>query len=108
MVAMPESVRVPLHPGEILADAIRERGTTAYKLAKATGLSQVTISQILKRNRTITASTALLFGRYFATSPEFWLNLQAAYDLDVARVEIADALAAVVPLPLPEGHDGTV
>lgn len=99
MVAMPDTLRTPVHPGELLSDALERRGVTAYRLHKATGLSQITISQILHGKRGITASTALLLGRYFGTAPEFWTNLQTAYDLDVARADLGEALDRVEALP---------
>ncbi len=71
-----------VHPGEILElDFLEPLGVTAYTLAKAIGVDQTRISQIIKGKRSITADTAIRFSRYFDTSPEFWLNAQSRYDL---------------------------
>lgn len=107
MVALnPTPARIPVHPGGLLADAVERRGVTAYKVAKATGISQITLSQILHGKRGITAPTALLLGRYFGTSPQFWTNLQTSYDIDVARAELGDALDRVEALPPVEDGKG--
>jgi len=76
----------PVHPGEILRlDFLRPLGLSQYRLAMATGIPQTRVSQIVKRRRGVTADTALRLGRFFGSSPEFWMNLQARYDLEVAR-----------------------
>lgn len=81
-------------PGEILQEEFMEPyGITAYRLAKATGLSETAIGQIVKGKRAITVRSAYLFAQAFRTTPQFWLNLQADYDLlsfdatKVAKVE---------------------
>lgn len=103
MVAMPTQLRAPLHPGGTLADTIEDRGTTRYRLSRATGLTQTALGEIIAGDRGITARTALLLGWYFGTSPKFWLNLQTAYDLDVAAAELAEVLERPSPLPAAEG-----
>lgn len=106
MVAMnPTPARVPVHPGDLLADALERRGTTAYKLSKATGISQITLSQVLHGKRAITAKTALLVARYLGTSPQFWTGLQAEFDLDTARIELGETLDRVEVLPLAAEED---
>ncbi len=76
----------PIHPGEILReDLLKELGLSEYRLAKDIGVPALRINQIVKGRRAITADTALRLGRYFGTSAEFWMNLQAHYDLEVAR-----------------------
>lgn len=71
-----------VHPGEILElDFLEPLGITAYALAKAIGVDQTRISQVIKGKRSITADTAIRLSRYFDTSPEFWLNAQSRYDL---------------------------
>lgn len=99
MVAMPDTLsRVPYHPGDSLAGAIEDRGTTRYELSKRTGISQTAIGEIIAGKRGITAQNALLIARFFGTSPRFWMDLQTAYDLDVARAKLGARLARVEPL----------
>jgi addiction module HigA family antidote len=76
----------PVHPGEVLReDLLKELGISEYRLAKDIGVPPLRINQIVKGKRSITADTALRLGRYFGTSAEFWMNMQAHYDLEVAR-----------------------
>ena len=75
----------PIHPGEFLADELKELSMSAAELARILYVPANRISQILAGKRTITADTALRLGRYFGTGPQIWLNLQQAYDLDVAQ-----------------------
>ena len=77
----------PIHPGEHLADALRERGLSAYALAKAMHVPPNRLSVILAGARAITADTAIRLGKAMGTSAEFWLGLQTSYDLEVARRE---------------------
>lgn len=78
----------PIHPGEHLAEILEELGITQYRLAKAIGVPSIRINEIVRRRRSITADTALRIGRALGMTPEFWLNLQRMYDLDVARASI--------------------
>lgn len=79
----------PIHPGEVLReDFMTPTGTTAYALAKALGISQTRLSEVIKGKRAVTADTALRLAQHLGTSAEFWMHLQAGYDLDCA----ADAL----------------
>lgn len=76
----------PIHPGEILAeDFLAGLGITQYRLAKGIGVSPRRINEIVHGKRGISANTALRFARFFGTTPEFWLNLQSHYDLEVQR-----------------------
>lgn len=76
----------PVHPGEVLReDLLKGLGISEYRLAKDIGVPALRINQIVKGKRSITADTALRLGRYFGTSAEFWMNMQAHYDLEVAR-----------------------
>jgi len=75
----------PIHPGEILKDELAEIGITANAFAHALHVPANRITSILNGNRSITADTALRISQFFGTTPEFWLNLQTAYDLKVAR-----------------------
>ena len=88
--------REHIHPGEHLAEFLEELGITQYRLAKTIGVPQVRIHDIVHRRRSITADTALRLGQALATTPEFWLNLQRIYDLDVARTKTD--LSAIQPL----------
>ena len=80
--------RTPIHPGEILADELNELGLSAAGLAHLIDVPPNQITQIMAGKRNVTVDTALQLSRYFGTSREFWMNLQNAYDLDVARAEI--------------------
>ncbi len=75
----------PIHPGEHLAEILEEFGISQYRLAKAIGVPPIRINEIVRRRRSITADTALRIGRALGMTPEFWLNLQRMYDLEVAR-----------------------
>ena len=75
----------PIHPGEHLAEMLAELGITQYRLAKTIGVAQIRIHEIVHGRRSITADTALRIGQALGMTPDFWLNLQRMYDLDVAR-----------------------
>ena len=87
-----------IHPGEFLKEALEELATSQAEFARAIGVSPMRISHIVKGTRPVTAELALLFGRAFGQSPQYWLNLQAAYDLKTAQKEIGGRLRAVRPL----------
>jgi addiction module HigA family antidote len=96
--------RPPLHPGEILADELKELNVTPTELSRQIGVPANRVSQIILGRRGITGDTALRLGHWFKTSAEFWLNLQTAYDLRVASKEIGSAVAKMPtrPEPVPE------
>jgi len=74
----------PMHPGEILLEEfLKPMGITQYRLAKDISVQPTRINQIVKGKTSISADTALRLGRYFQMSAQFWLNLQAHYDLEV-------------------------
>lgn len=74
-----------IHPGEILReDFLNPLNITPYALAKAINVTPMRISEILKGKRAITADTAIRLGKFFSTSPQFWMNLQARHELDKA------------------------
>lgn len=76
----------PVHPGEVLAEEfLRPAGLSQNKAALAMRVPARRINQIVHGKRAVTADTALRLARYFGTTPEFWVNLQAHYDLEVAR-----------------------
>lgn len=89
--------RTAIHPGEILADELAELGVSAAELARLIHVPANRISQILAGKRNISADTALRLGRWFGTGPQLWLNLQQAYELDIARQELGDDLTAIEP-----------
>ena len=75
----------PVHPGEILRDEfLTPMGISVYELANAIKVPRSRANDIVLGRRAITTDTAMRLGRYFGMSPEFWINLQARYDLDVA------------------------
>lgn len=77
--------REAIHPGEFLADELEELGLSAAELARIVRVPANRISQIIAGKRNITADTALRLGRYFGTGARIWLNLQTAYELDLAQ-----------------------
>lgn len=89
----------PIHPGEILREELTELNLSARGLASRLDVPTNRITAILNEKRSITPDTALRLARYFGTSPEFWLNLQQAYDLKIARQnKEAEIEATVQPL----------
>ena len=88
----------PIHPGEFLREALVELATSQAVFARAIGVSSMRISHVVNGTRPVTAELALLFGRAFGQTPQYWLNLQAAYDLKTAEREIRARLRALRPL----------
>jgi antitoxin HigA-1 len=83
----------PIHPGEILMEEFLEpMGISQYRLAKDISVPPRRINEIVHGKRSITADTALRLGRFFGMSPQFWLNLQTRYDLEVTEDFLADRL----------------
>ena len=74
-----------IHPGEFLKETLDELGTSQAEFARAIGVSPMRVSHVVNGTRPVTAELALLFGRAFGQSPQYWLNLQAAFDLKSAR-----------------------
>ncbi len=91
--------RPPIHPGEILADELDELGITPTELSRQIGVPPNRISQIIHGKRAVTGDTALRLGHWFKSSPEFWLNLQTAYDLRVASKEVGRTIAKLPTRP---------
>ncbi len=76
----------PVHPGDVLLeDYLKPLGISQNRLARDLGVPAQRINDIVRKNRTVTLDTALRLARYFHTSPQFWLNLQMHYDLEMAR-----------------------
>ena len=87
----------PVHPGETLReDFLKPLGLSANRLAMELRVAVTRINDIVRGKRAITADTALRLARYFGTTPQFWMNLQANYDLEMAQdvrgLEIADRI----------------
>src|SRR5271155_4930306 len=81
-----EALMAPVHPGEILReDFMKPLGLSVNKLALELRVPATRIGEIVHERRRITAETALRLGRYLHTNPEFWLNLQNFYDLEISR-----------------------
>jgi addiction module HigA family antidote len=77
--------RIPIHPGEVLADELAELDITPTELARQLCVPHNRITQILQGKRAITGDTALRLGHWFGTSPAFWMNLQSLYDVRLAE-----------------------
>ena len=84
-----------IHPGEFLREILEERGVSQAWFARAIGVAPMRISHIVKGARPVTAELALLFGKAFGQTPQYWLNLQAAHDLKLAQRAIGSRLKAV-------------
>ncbi len=83
----------PVHPGEILLHEFLEpMGLSQYALAQSVAVPPRRINEIVLGKRSVSADTALRLGRYFGIEPQFWLNLQSRYDLDVAKDELGARL----------------
>lgn len=83
----------PVHPGEVLEEEfLKPLELSQHRLALDIGVDPRRINEIVLKKRSVTANTALRLARYFDTSPEFWLGLQAQYDLDVEEDEMGERL----------------
>src|ERR1039458_3742380 len=78
----------PIHPGELLRDELTEIGVSLNELGRALRVPMNRISAIVNGKRAITVDTATRLARFLGTSPQYWLNLQNAYDLEVAGQEV--------------------
>src|SRR5262245_29770907 len=94
-----EHGRLPnIHPGELLREEfLVPLGMTAYQLAKGIGVEQKRISEILNGKLGISADTALRLARFFGTSAELWMNLQARYELKEAEEQLRETLERIRP-----------
>ena len=84
-----------IHPGEFLAETLEELGLSQAAFARAIGVSAMRISHVIKGARPVTAELALLFGRAFNQSAQYWLNLQAGYDLKAAEARLGRRLRTI-------------
>ncbi len=83
----------PIHPGEILIEEfLKPMGISQYRLAKDISVPPRRINEIVHGKRSISADTALRLGRFFGISPQFWLNLQTRFDLEVTEDLLAERL----------------
>lgn len=90
---MSKKLLPPIHPGEILREEfMKPLGLSATALAQRLGVTTTRINEIANERRGITADSALRLGRCFSTTPEFWMNLQQRYALEVARREVGVAV----------------
>lgn len=87
-----------IHPGEFLREILEDRKISQAQFSRAVGLAPMRISHVVKGARPVTAELALLFGRALSQSPQYWLNLQAAYDLKVAERRLRSQLKSVIEL----------
>lgn len=88
--------RLPaIHPGEYLLETLGELGVSQAQFAKAIGVSPMRISHVVKGARPVTAELALLFGRAFDQSPQYWINLQSDFDLKAAQSSLGARLASI-------------
>ncbi|MBN1984531.1 MAG: HigA family addiction module antidote protein [Chitinivibrionales bacterium] len=89
----------PIHPGEILKEEfLDEMNISQYRLAKDINVPPRRINEIVHGKRGITADTALRLGRYFSISPQFWINLQTHYDLEVELDKMGERLELEVKI----------
>lgn len=96
---MVEKLYPPVHPGEILMeDFIEGFAITQHRLAVSIGVPPRRINEIVHGKRAITADTALRLGRYFGVDPQFWLNLQTRYELELAEDLAGAQIASITPL----------
>ena len=91
--------RPAIRPGGILADELEELGVTPTELSRQIAVPPNCVTQIIQGKRAITGDTALRLGHWFQTSGQFWLNLQAAYDLRVAADEVGIEVEALPTKP---------
>jgi antitoxin HigA-1 len=93
---------IAIHPGEHLAEELKELSMSAAELARNLDVPTNRITGILNRQRAITGDTALRLSHFFGTSPEFWLNLQSIYELRVAQKKVGKSIKALPRLKQPE------
>ena len=102
-VKMEQEERLPpVHPGEVLLeDFMKPLGISQYRLAQELNVPALRMSQIVHGKRAVTADTALRLARYFGTSANVWMRLQARYDLEVAEAELAERVKREVKVRQP-------
>ena len=95
----PKNNLPPVHPGEFLKENLDELRISQAEFARTIGLSAMRISHVIKGKRPVTAEMALLFGKVFGQTPQYWINLQATYDLKMAEKVISRRIAGIHELP---------
>ena len=88
----------PIHPGVFLKEIFDELGITQNAFAQAIGVSPMRVSHVIKGTRPVTAELALLFGKAFGQSPNYWMNLQTSFDLKTAEKALMQKVRQVQPL----------
>lgn len=91
----------PIHPGQYLAEELKDIGVTPTELARQIDVPANRISEIIRGRRSITGDTALRLSHWFGATPQFWMNVQSAYDLRVAALRAGEAIGR-----LPRRGDG--
>jgi len=87
----------PVHPGDVLKyDYLQPLNMSVYALAHSLAVPRSRMNEIVQGHRAVTAETALRLARFFETSADFWLGLQAAYDLEVAKIAIGEKIKVEV------------
>ena len=88
----------PIHPGEILREEfLAPLDMTPYALAKACHVPRTRFERLVNERAPVTPDTALRLGRYFGTSPEFWLAIQSRYDVETAQRSTGEEIASIQP-----------
>lgn len=86
----------PVHPGEILREELETLGLSANAFARALSVPANRITGIIKEQRSVTADTALRLAQFFGTTPDFWMGLQASYDVKMARLAVGREIERAV------------
>lgn len=87
---IPTNTLSPIHPGEFLRETLDELAISQAEFARAINVSPMRISHLIQGTRPVTAELALLFGRAFGQTPQYWLNLQTAFDLQIAQMAMGE------------------
>jgi addiction module HigA family antidote len=88
----------PVHAGEILREEfLGPLAMSPYALAAVLRVPRTRVERLVREETAVTPDTALRLGRYFGTTPEFWLGIQARYDVEMARQSLDDDIAAIKP-----------
>lgn len=93
-----------VYPGQVLKDELAELGITPTEFSRQIDVPPNRVSQIITGKRSITGDTALRFGHWFGTDPQFWLNLQGQFDLLKADKEVGDSIRHLPTLSNPPAH----
>lgn len=89
-----------IHPGAYLKEMLEELGMPQNAFALSIGVSAMRISHVIHGRRPVTAELAVLFGKAFSQTPQYWMNLQTSYDLKVTEKAMAQRIKQVRPLDL--------